>query len=79
MSGGIDLLRLRMNKQRAEARQKALGELIMLKQRIQNAIESFEKNELVEETLIQNAMGITRHIIQYNQALEVLPYLADNE
>lgn len=72
-----DLLRMKLTRQRDEARRRATSELIHLRQRINQVIEQLDRQEPAEETVIQNGMGITHVLVQYNQALDVLPLLED--
>lgn len=48
-----------------------------MKAQIEHALEDLGKGEQLDEALIQNNMGITHAIVQYNIALDILPYLKD--
>jgi hypothetical protein len=66
----IHKLQLRHN----VSKERIAEELRSMKQRIEWALQALERGEEVEETLVQNMMGLTGTIVQYNTARDLLPY-----
>ena len=71
------MLTRKMEHQLDKAQAKLKGDLGRMKAQIEHALEDLGKWEQLDETLIQNNMGITHAIVQYNTALDILPYLKD--
>jgi hypothetical protein len=71
------MLTRKMENQLANATHKLRGDLGRMKVQLERALDDLDKGGPLDESLIQNNMGITHAIVQYNTALDILPYLKD--
>lgn len=79
MNQGPKLLARKVKAGHESTRKNLESELIFLKQNVENALRSLAEGGPLDEHLIQNATGITHHIVHYNLARDILPYLEEED